>query len=45
MNEEARSALEDPSYRARMVEYGKALSAHLDPVWERELGSQNPPRR
>ena len=40
MNSDAASALADPQYRARMVEYGRKLSGLLDPVWEREVLSR-----
>ncbi len=37
MNDDAARALEDPEYRARMIEYGRQLASQLDPVWEREV--------
>ena len=40
VNSDAASALADPQYQARMVEYGQKLSGLLDPVWEREVLSR-----
>jgi len=42
IHEDAARALRDEEYRRRMVEYGKELSALLDPVWEREVGERGP---
>ncbi len=37
MHEDAALALADPEYAERMIDYGRKVSALLDPVWEREV--------
>jgi len=38
LDEAAKEALSDGSYKNKMIEYDKSLSEVLDPVWEGEYG-------
>jgi len=41
---EAKAAIEDPEYYAKMVEYGKRMQELLDPAWERDYLDRQPSR-
>jgi MoaA/NifB/PqqE/SkfB family radical SAM enzyme len=44
LHEDAAAALADPQYHERMMDYGRKLSVLLDPVWESEVVSREPPK-
>jgi hypothetical protein len=41
---EARAAVEDPEYYAKMVAYGKRMRELLDPAWQRDYLDRQPSR-
>jgi len=42
---EAKAAIEDPEYYAKMVEYGRRMKELLDPVWQRDYLGRDASRR